>query len=212
MARPIRWRPGGLRSLAAAGSRYQHRLTAPERTPSREPASNWPVRFGGGLERCGPSQPAVRRHQHPFHGADGADALQGTGQQLARPIRWRRGGLRSLAAAGSRYQHRLTAPTERAPSREPASNGPSDSVEAWRAAVPRSRRFADINTRFTAPTERAPSREPASNGPSDRCRPGGLRSLAAAVRRHQHRFTAPMERTPSREPASNEGPVLTSCN
>jgi hypothetical protein len=36
----------------------------------------------------------------------------------------------------------------------------------------------------------------------DRWRPGGLRSLAAAVRRHPHRFTAPTERTPSRESAN----------
>jgi hypothetical protein len=99
--------------------------------------------------------------------------------------------LRSLAAAVRRYQHRLTAPTERTPSREPASNGPSDSVEAWRSAVPRSRRFADINTRFTAPTERAPSREPASNGPSD-----SVEAWRAAVPRSRRfadintRFTA----------------------
>src|SRR5260370_35916735 len=41
----------------------------------------------------------------------------------------------------------FTAPTERTPSREPASNGPSVSVQAWRAAVPRSR-GAPISTTF----------------------------------------------------------------
>ena len=67
---------------------------------------------------------------------------------MAHPFRWRPGGLRSLAAPVRRYPHRLTAPTERAPSRGSASNGPSVSVQAgngpsvsaqaWRAAVPRS--------------------------------------------------------------------------
>ena len=51
----------------------------------------------------------------------------------------RPGGLRSLAAALRRYLHHLTAPTERAPSREPASNAPSVAVAAWRAAVRRRR-------------------------------------------------------------------------
>jgi hypothetical protein len=58
---------------------------------------------------------------------------------MAHAFRCRPGGLRSLAAAVRRYPHHFTAPTERAPSREPASNGPSVSVQAWRAAVPRSR-------------------------------------------------------------------------
>ena len=61
----------------------------------------------------------------PFHGADGADALQGIGRQW--PIRFGGGleSLRSLAAAVRRYPHYLTAPTERTPSRESASNVPS---------------------------------------------------------------------------------------
>ncbi len=144
----------------------------------------WPIGFGGGLEGCGPSQPWF------------ADINQ-----------------------------RFTAPTERASSRESASNGPSVSVQAWRAAVPGScgspistpphgadgagalqgigqqwpirfgpglegcgpsqPRFADINTT----SRRRRSGRPPGNRPAMarrfRCRPGGLRSLAAAVRRYQ---------------------------
>ena len=70
----------------------------------------------------------------PFHGADGADALQGIGQQWpsgrGNDDRRKPGGLRSLAAAVRRYQLHFTAPTERAPSRESASNAPSVSVQA----------------------------------------------------------------------------------
>ena len=62
-----------------------HHFTAPaERTPSRESASNGQpflaTMIGSDLEGCGPSQPAGRKPT-PFHGADGADALQGIGQQ-----------------------------------------------------------------------------------------------------------------------------------
>src|SRR5258707_1130869 len=71
-----------------------HRFTAPtERTPSREPASNGPS-LRGNDDRWGPgglrSLAAVAgRKSTPFHSADGADALQGTGQQW--PIRsWQR--------------------------------------------------------------------------------------------------------------------------
>ena len=58
----VRWRPGGLRSLAAAVHRHQHRCTAPtERTPSRESPCNGPSVRGNDdrwpLEGCGPSQP-----------------------------------------------------------------------------------------------------------------------------------------------------------
>src|SRR4029077_5733728 len=72
----------------------QHHFTAPtERTPSRGSASNGPLVPGkddrqrpGGLR----SLAAVAgREPTPFHGADGADALQGIGQQW--PIRsWKR--------------------------------------------------------------------------------------------------------------------------
>jgi hypothetical protein len=89
-----RW-PGGLRSLAAvAGRKLNTGSTAPtERTPSRESASNVrPVvatMIGGDLEGCGPSQPWPAVNWHHLHGADGADALQGIGQQW--PIRsWQR--------------------------------------------------------------------------------------------------------------------------
>ena len=45
--------------------------------------------IGGGLEGCGPSQPWPAVNWHHLHGAGGADALQGIGQQW--PIRsWQR--------------------------------------------------------------------------------------------------------------------------
>src|SRR6266481_4524245 len=146
-------------------------------------------------------------------------------------------GLRSLAAVVRRDPHRFTAPTERAPSKGSASNGPSVSLETWRAAVPRSRgspistplhgadgadalqgigrqwpmrfgaelegcgptppRFADIHTASRRRRSgRPPGNRPAMAHPF-RCRAGGLRSHAAAVRRYPHRFTAPTERAPS---------------
>jgi hypothetical protein len=37
--------------------------------------------IGGGLEGCGPSQPLAARKLALLHGAEGADALQGIGQQ-----------------------------------------------------------------------------------------------------------------------------------
>ena len=98
------------------------------------------------------------------HGADGAGALQGTGQQW--PVRFG-GGLEGCGPSQPPVADINTASRRRSgrpPGNRPAI-GPSDSAEAWSAAVPRSRRFADINTRFTAPTERTPSREPASNWP-----------------------------------------------
>jgi hypothetical protein len=57
-----------------------------ERTPSGGPASSngHPVvaaMIAGGLEGCGPSQPLPAANLTPFHGADGAGALQGIGQQ-----------------------------------------------------------------------------------------------------------------------------------
>src|SRR6266481_5831484 len=114
----------------------QHHFTAPtERTPSRESAINGPSVRGnddrwrpGGLR----SLAAVAgRKPTPFYAADGADALQGIGQQW--PIRssqpcsvatWRACGPSSqpLPAAN---QHHFTASTERTPSRGSASNGPS---------------------------------------------------------------------------------------
>src|SRR6266436_6793193 len=131
----------------------------------------------GGLEGCGPSQPWPAVNQHHF-----------------------------------------TAPTERTPSRESASNGPSvrGNDVRWRPGGLRSLAAVagrKLNTGFTAPTERAPSRGSASNGPSvggndDRWRPGGLRSLAAvAGRKLNTGSTAPTERAPCRGSASN-GPSV----
>jgi hypothetical protein len=62
-----------------------HYFTAPtQRTPSRESANDGhsliATMIGGGLEGCGPSQPWPAVNWHHFHGADGADALQGFGQ------------------------------------------------------------------------------------------------------------------------------------
>ena len=75
-----------LRSLAAAGSRHQHHFTAPtERTPFRGSASDAhpavATMFGGGLEGLRSLAAVAGRKPAPFHGADGADALQGIGQQ-----------------------------------------------------------------------------------------------------------------------------------
>jgi len=55
------------------------------------------------LEGFGPLAAVLSRKLTPFHGADGADALQGIGQQCpsdrGNDDRWRLGGLRSLVAA-----------------------------------------------------------------------------------------------------------------
>ena len=80
-------------------------------------------------------------------------------------------------------QHHFTAPTERTPSRESATNGPSVSVQAWRAAVPRSR-GSPVSTPFHG-ADGAGALQGLGQQMAHRfrCRPGGLRSLAAAVRR-----------------------------
>src|SRR6266478_203848 len=73
----------------------------------------------------------------PLHGADGADALQGS-----------------------------------------ASNGPSVSLETWRAAVPRSRCRPQINTLSRRRRSGRPPRDRPAMAHPFRWRPGGLRSLA----------------------------------
>jgi hypothetical protein len=88
------------------------------RTPRRERAEVrqlWPLRPGDAVPRSRGSPIST-----PFHGADGAGALQGIGWQWrsgrGNKDRWRPGGLRSAAAAVRRCQHHFTASTERAPS------------------------------------------------------------------------------------------------
>jgi hypothetical protein len=88
---PVSWRCGPSQPLLAVNQRH---FTAPtERTPSRESASDGlpfvATMIDGGLEGCGPSQPRCAENQDRFHGADGADALQGIGRQW--PMRsWQR--------------------------------------------------------------------------------------------------------------------------
>ena len=97
----------------------------------------------------------------------------------------------------------FTAPTERAPSRASASNGPSVSVQAWRAAVPRSRASP-----ISAPlSRRRRSGRPPGNRPvmAHRFR-GGLEGYGPSqpcFANINAAFTAPTERTPSRAPARN---------
>src|SRR6478736_5119376 len=54
----------------------------------------------------GPLRAVAGRKSTPSHGADGADALQGIGQQWpsdrTNDVRWRLGGLRSLVAVAGR--------------------------------------------------------------------------------------------------------------
>src|SRR5258708_33817446 len=83
----------------------KHRFTAPtERTPSREPAGNGPS-VGGNDDRSRPgglrSLAAVAgRKSTPFHGADGAGALQGIGPQLPIPW-WHHATLQGSVAGGA---------------------------------------------------------------------------------------------------------------
>src|SRR5260370_394402 len=124
----------------------------------------------------------------------------------------RYGGVGSVAGAVRRYQYRFTAPTERTPSRESASNGPSVSVETWRAAVPRSR-GSPISTPVSRRRRsgRPPGNRPAMAHPFVATMIGGglegygpSQPLPAV---NQHRFTAPTERAPSRGPPGN-GPSV----
>jgi uncharacterized protein YndB with AHSA1/START domain len=89
------------------------------------------------------------------------------------------------------WQH-FTAPTERPPSRESASNGHSfvaTMIGGGMEGCGPSQPLPAVNWQhFTAPTERPPSRGSASNGPlvrgnDDRWRLGRLRSLAAVAGR-----------------------------
>ena len=94
----------------AVGRRPQHHFTAPtERTPSRGPAGNGhplvATMIGGGLEGYGSLAAVAGRKSTPFHGADGAGALQGIGRQrpsVGNDDRSRPGGLRSLVAVAGR--------------------------------------------------------------------------------------------------------------
>ena len=73
----------GLRSLAAVAGRKPTPFHGADGADALQGiGQQWPIRSGGGLEGCGPSQPCGRKST-PFHGADGADALkaQGGGQQ-----------------------------------------------------------------------------------------------------------------------------------
>src|SRR4029077_8023375 len=163
-AHAFRWRLGGLRVPRRRGSPISKPLHGADGAGALQGTGRqWPMRLGGDLEGCGPSQPwfavihtASRRRR--------SARPPGNRPAMAHAFGWRPGGLRSLAAVVRRDPHRFTAPTERTPSREPAGNGPCVWVETWRAAVPRSRGSPNPH-RFTAPTERAPSREPAGNGP-----------------------------------------------
>src|SRR5258707_14363467 len=76
----------GLRSLAAVAGRKS--TPVPRRRRSGRPPGNRlamahavVATMIGGLEGYGPSQPLPAANQHRFHGADGADALQGIGRQ-----------------------------------------------------------------------------------------------------------------------------------
>src|SRR5258708_3625997 len=91
-------------------------------------------------------------------------------------------GCSPLAAPVRRYQYHFTAPTERTPSRGSARNGPSVSVQDWRAAVPRSR-----GSPISIPFHGADGADALQGvGPQWPIRFGAgleMRSLAAAVRR-----------------------------
>jgi len=82
------------------------------------------MRFGAGLEGGGPSPPRFAV-SHTASRRRRSGRPPGNRPAMAHPFRCRPGGRRSLAAAVRRYPHRFTAPTERAPSRESAGNGPS---------------------------------------------------------------------------------------
>src|SRR6266404_756670 len=123
------------------------------------------MRFGAGLEGCGPSQPWFA-DIHTILRRRRSGRPPGNRPAMAHAFRWRPGGLRSLAAVVRRNPHRFTAPTERTPSRESAGNGPSVSVEDLEGCGPLATAVRRYQHRLTAPTERAPSRESAGNGPS----------------------------------------------
>src|SRR6266436_9310012 len=83
----------------------------------------------GGLEGCGPSQPwpAVNQHHFtaPTERTPSRESASNGPSVRGNDVRWRPGGLRSLAAvAGRKLNTGFTAPTERTPSRGAASNGP----------------------------------------------------------------------------------------
>jgi len=141
-----------------------------------------------------------------LHGADGAGALQGIGRQW--PMRFA-GDLEGWGPSPPWFADIHSASWRRRSGRPPG-NRPAMahafrcSLEGWGPSPPW---FAVIHTA----SRRRRSGRPPGNRPAMahafRWRPGGLRSLAAVVRRNPHRFMAPTERTPSREPAGN-GPCV----
>ena len=109
-----------------------HRFTVPtERTSSRESASDGlpfvTTMLGGGLEMRSLSAVAGRKST-PFHGADGADALQGIGQRWpsvrSNDDRCRLGeGCGPSQPWPAVNQHPFTAPTEWTPSADRPAMG-----------------------------------------------------------------------------------------
>src|SRR5260370_32452595 len=112
--------------------------------PSRESASNahWflATMIGSDLEGLRSLAAAAGRKQTPFHGADGADALQGSASDDHRFLATMTGS--DLEGCGPSQprpavnKHHFTAPTERTPSRgRPATTIGSwqqEPVAAWR--------------------------------------------------------------------------------
>ena len=86
--------------------------------------------IGGDLEDCDPSQPRFAEST-PFHGADGADALQGIGQQCPSFVAMLIGGgleMRSLAAVGG---PKIGIISRRRRSGRPPGNLPAMALRLW---------------------------------------------------------------------------------
>jgi len=163
-------------------------FTAPtERAPSRASASNGPS-VSGQAWRVRSLAAVLRRYQRRFHGADGAGALQGIGQQW--PIGFGPGleGYGPSQPCFTDINAAFTAPTERAPPGNRPAMAHRFRSRPGGSAVSRSR-ASPISPPLS---RRRRSGRPPGHRPAMahrfRSRPGGLRSLAAVLHRYQRRF------------------------
>jgi hypothetical protein len=126
------WRAAVPRSRGAPKSRPVSRRRRSGRPPGDRPAMAHPLvatMIGGGLEGCGPSQPRCAEintgFTAPTERTPSRESASNVPSVGGNDVRWRPGGLRSLAAvAGPGLTPLQRRRTERTPSRESASNVP----------------------------------------------------------------------------------------
>jgi hypothetical protein len=121
-----RWRPGGLRSLAAVAGRTSPLHGADGADARQGIGQQWrslvATMFDGDLEGCGPSQPWPAVHQHhctaPTERMPSRDSAGNDHRFLATMIGGDLEGCGPSQPWPAVHQHHCTPPTERMPSKD----------------------------------------------------------------------------------------------